>query len=107
MQNNSVSLSDDQLIEEIKTLVSDECKTLAKLVSLLAEMDERKLFAQLGYSSLFGYMMKVLHFSESAAYKRINAARLSKQYPVVISLIAAGKVNLTVINLLRLSSPSA
>ena len=98
MPNHPSSLSDNQVIQEIKTRVSNDCKSLAELLSLLAEMDDRRLYAQLGRSSLFDYMTKSLHFSEGAAYKRIHAARAARDYPVILPLIAAGKVNLTTIN---------
>jgi len=88
------------LIEEIKQLVSNEFISLANLLSLLAEMDDRRLYAQLGYSSLFVYMVEELHLSEDATYKRIQAARTTRRYPVVLSLISAGKLNLTTINIL-------
>ena len=98
MQNNSMSLSDKQLIEGIKTLVSNDCKSLAELLSLLTEMEDRKLYAQLSYTSLFDYMIKALHFSEGATYKRLQAVKTARKYPIVLSLIAAGKINLTTIN---------
>ncbi|MFA4875079.1 MAG: HNH endonuclease signature motif containing protein [bacterium] len=100
MQNNLSGLSDERLIEEIKQLASNEFISLANLLSLLAEMDDRKLYAQLGYSSLFVYMVEALHLSEDATYKRIQAARTARRYPVVLSLISEGRLNLTTINIL-------
>ena len=100
MQNHPSHMSDEQLIGEIKQLVSQEYRSLAELLSLLAEMDDRKLYAQLGYSSLFVYMVEVLHLSEDATYKRIQAARTARRYPVIYSFISEGKVNLTAINIL-------
>ena len=64
MNNNPTKLNDEQLIGKIKLLVSEEFKSLADLLALLAEMDFRKLYAQLGYSSLFIYMVEELHLSE-------------------------------------------
>jgi len=100
MQNNPSNMSDDRLIEEIKQIVSNEFISLADLLTLLAEMDDRRLYAQLGYSSLFVYMVEELHLSEDATYKRINAARAAKRFPVILSLISEGKINLTTVTVL-------
>ncbi|MFA4874153.1 MAG: hypothetical protein WC690_02320, partial [bacterium] len=101
MQNNPSGLSDDKLIEEIKQLVSNEFISLADLLSLLAEMDDRMLYAKLGYPSLFSFIVQELHLSEDAAYKRIQAARAVKRFPVILTLISEGKINLTAVNVLN------
>jgi hypothetical protein len=100
MQNQVSHLSDASLIKEVRQLVANECQSMAKLLSRLAEIDFRKLYASMGYSSLFIWMVKELHLSEDATYKRIQAARAAKKFPVILSLIAAGKVNLSNINIL-------
>ncbi|MFA4873976.1 MAG: HNH endonuclease signature motif containing protein [bacterium] len=45
-------------------------------------------------------MLEALHLSEDATYKRIQAARTARKYPVVLSLISEGRLNLTTINIL-------
>jgi hypothetical protein len=100
MQNDPSKMSDEGLVAQIKQMVADEFLSLAELLTLLAEMDERRLYAKLGYSSLFVYMVQALHLSEDATYKRIQAARAAKRYPIVLSLLSEGKLNLTAINIL-------
>lgn len=93
-------LSDAQIVEEIRRNVTHEFCSLAELLSLLAEMDDRRLYAQLGYSSLFAYMTEALHLSEDATWKRTQAARAAKRFPLILTLLAEGKLTLTTINLL-------
>ena len=60
----------------------------------------RKLHLGLGYPSLFVYCTQSLHLSESAAYARITAARASRSFPNIVTLLADGAVTLTTISLL-------
>ncbi len=100
MQMQPCSLSDDQLVAEIRAIVSREFLSLAELLSLLAEMDDRMLYARLGFSSLFSFIVQELHLSEDAAYKRIHAARAARRFPLILTLLAEGRINLTTITIL-------
>ena len=44
---------------------------------------------------------KKLGFSEGEAFRRIVAARLTRRFPVVISLLVSGRLNLSTLSLLR------
>src|SRR5687768_3656308 len=94
------SLSDDQLLSSLKTLVCAERHATAQLIAALAEMDRRKLFLGQGYPSLFTYCTQVLCLSEHAAYNRIEAARAVRRYPAILEHLADGAVTLTTICLL-------
>jgi hypothetical protein len=94
------SLSDDQLLSSVKALARAERHATAQLIAALAELDRRKLFLGLGYSSLFNYCTEALHLSEHAAYNRIEAARASRLFPVILDHLADGAVTLTTICLL-------
>ena len=48
-------LSDKEVLQETKTLVARECQTTLSILILLGEVDQRRLYAKLGYSSLFDY----------------------------------------------------
>ena len=78
MTNDSIaSLTDAELLIETARAASIERRSTAELLVLLAEVDVRKLYLGRGYSSLFVYCTHSLHLSESAAYARITAARVS------------------------------
>src|SRR6188474_803041 len=55
----------------------------AKVIEHIAEVDKRKLYRQEACSSMFVYCVERLNFSEDAAYKRIQVARLCRRLPVV------------------------
>lgn len=95
---NLKHLTDNALIEDTKILVSKEREVLVKLLHYVKEIDSRKLYSDLGYSSLFSYMTKGLGYSESAAGRRIQAARLLKSHPEIESKIEKGSLNLTNLN---------
>jgi len=93
-------LSNDELLKRVKNLAEREREATASLIAHLAEFDERRLYLAEGYSSLFTYCTQVLHLSEHAAYRRIEAARIIRRFPVILEMLEKGSVNLTTIGLL-------
>ena len=89
------SLSDDALRARVKALAVRERQATAELVAALAEFDARRLYLGAGCSSLFTYCMQVLHLSESAAYKRIEAARAARRVPDVLKRLSDGRLTLS------------
>jgi 5-methylcytosine-specific restriction endonuclease McrA len=49
---------------------------------------------------MFTYCVEELHMSEAEAYLRIQAARLGRQFPLIVQLFANGSLHLTAIKLL-------
>ncbi len=93
-------LSNDELLARVKHLAEREREATASLIAHLAELDQRRLYLAEGYSSLFAYCTQVLHLSESAAYRRIEAARMVRRFPVILELLEQGSVNLTTVDLI-------
>ena len=56
-------------------LAEESHQITALLIVHLAELDARKLFLHFACASLFKYCTEVLHLSEAAASKRIQAER--------------------------------
>ena len=94
------ALPNPELIAEVKRLTECERQATAALVASLAEFDARRLYLDEGCSSLFGYCTEVLHLSEHAAYRRIEAARIARRFPLVLERLAAGDITLTAIGML-------
>src|SRR3989338_5977914 len=86
--------TDTILLTQFSKAVLKEKQALASVILHLAEIDRRKLYAKEGYSSLYAYLIEKYHYSEGGAYRRIQAARLSLQYPKVISYLESGKLHL-------------
>src|SRR4029450_12373751 len=101
MNTNSIqSLSDEQLLRDVEAAAAHERGATAQVIGLLAEMDTRRLDLQKGYSSLFSYCTGCLHLSEHAAYGRIEAARASRKFPIIMERLADGSITLTTVCLL-------
>src|SRR5688572_18185975 len=93
-------VTDGELLAEVKRLASAERQATARLVASLAEVDARQLYLGEGCSCLFTYCTQVLHLSEHAAYNRIEAARASMRFPVILGRLDEGAVTLTAVRLL-------
>jgi hypothetical protein len=93
-------LPDDQLLAEVQRLAGREREATARLVAALAELDARRLYLGQGCSSMFTYCTRVLHLAEHAAYNRIEAARTARRFPVILTLLADGRVHLSAVRLL-------
>ena len=70
------------------------------MLAHLAEVDARRLYLPAGYLSMFSYCVSELHLSEDAAYKRIQAARAARQFPILFDAVAEGRLHLTAVGLL-------
>jgi 5-methylcytosine-specific restriction endonuclease McrA len=92
--------ADVQLMAELQRLARVDRRFEARILVLLAELDERELFLAQGYSSLFRYAVCVLRMSEAQAYLRIGAARVARLYPAVLEMLLEGALNLSTVKLL-------
>ena len=89
------TLTDSQLLTQIKAYVREEKKWTFKVLEHLQEIECRKVYADLGLHSLFGYCVKILKYSEAEATVRVNSIRLFKKIPAAKSKIASNKLSLT------------
>ena len=88
------------LLLDLKAQVALDFRTTAILLSRIAEVDRRRLYAGEGYSSMHGYCVHELHFSEDAAYRRVTAARTARQFPALLVAVADGRLHLTAVLML-------
>ena len=93
-------LSDRELLASLELAVQTERKATTSVISLLMEVDTRRLYLGEGFSSLFTYCTRALHLSEHAAYNRIETARAAQRFSVILELISEGAATLTTIRLL-------
>lgn len=66
-----------------------------RFIAALAEFDRRQLYLDQGFNSLFAFCVEVLKLSEHAALMRIEAARASRRFPVVLERLSDGRLTLT------------
>jgi hypothetical protein len=95
------TIADDALLERLHVLVGSHRRVTADLIAHLSEVDARRLHVNKGFSSLFGYCVECLGFSEDEACRRIGVARLARKFPEIYALLEGGSVSLTVLGLLK------
>jgi hypothetical protein len=88
-------MADALLLAALSTLARRSDEIASDLLAHLAEVDERRLHVELGFSSLFAYCTERLGMSESVAGRRITAARVCRKFPQVFARVAQGALNLT------------
>ena len=94
-------LSNDELLAGLAAVIGSYNELTARLVAHLGEVEERRLHVIAGYSSMYEFCTKKLRFSESAALRRITAARTARQFPVVFGMLESGAIHLSAIELLH------
>ena len=90
----------EALMNELECAVRTERTSTAKIVRCLAAIDARRLYLQLGFSSLFDLVTKRLRYSSSAAMRRIKAARVAIADPSVIAKLESGALSFATIDIL-------
>jgi hypothetical protein len=88
-------MNDDDLLACTRELARQSCATEAELVLHLAEIDDRKLYAERAFPSMHVFCVKELGFSDGAAYNRIGVARAARRWPAVLDALRTGAVHLS------------
>ncbi len=89
------TLSDEELLRRTGELAARERRIEAALIAHMAGVDHRKLYRGQACSSMFAYATGRLRLSESQAYDRITVARTSRKFPLVLEMLADGRLTLT------------
>jgi 5-methylcytosine-specific restriction endonuclease McrA len=92
--------TDQELIARLRRLVRADRTLSARMLVHLGEVDARGLYREYACPSMFEYCVEELHMSGAEAYLRIQAARLGRQFPLIVQLFANGSLHLTAIKLL-------
>jgi hypothetical protein len=88
-------LKDQDLEASFQRVVATERKVLHVVIMHVQEVARRRLYLSKGYPSLFSYLTSEMKYSNAAAQRRIEAARLASAVPSVAAKIEAGNINLS------------
>jgi len=88
-------ISNNELLIRLEKLAKTERKITHLILWHINETESRKLYAELGFGSMYEYLTKHLGYGESSAYRRIQSARLLKQIPHLAEKLEDGSLNLT------------
>jgi hypothetical protein len=89
------NVSDDVLLERTYRYARSERKITHIVLWHINEVERRRLYAQLKYSSIFKYISQHLGYGEKAAYERMHASRLLGKMPELAEKMEEGTLNLT------------
>src|SRR2546422_9090550 len=94
------SLSSEDLRSATRELVRRSHVLDANLLVHLGEIDERELYQEWSFPSMFAFCVGELGFSEDVACNRIDLARAARRMPVILEALRSGKVHLAGLRLL-------
>jgi hypothetical protein len=95
---NLKHLSDEEFVESFKRVAREERRLSLEAIMHFEDAERRRIYAKLGYKSLFDYAVNELHYSEGAAARRISSMRLLREVPETKEKLLDGKVNLTTVS---------
>ncbi len=93
--NELRKLKNSELDFRIKSLARQERELLTQVLHVIKEIDNRRLYLEMGYSSLFAYLSESVGYSPASAQRRIDAARLLNEIPSLSEKIESGEIHLT------------
>lgn len=94
-------LTDEMLINEAIVIAKNEREMTLQMLHHLKEIEQRKLYSDLKCTSLFDFCVRILKYSESSAYRRIQASKLVTNIPEVGDKIVDGSLSITNIALVN------
>lgn len=88
-------ISNHELLNRMDKLVQSERKLTHVILCHINEVESRRLYAELGFDSMFKYLTRHCGYGEDSAYRRLQAARLLKKNPEIAPKLEQGALNLT------------
>ena len=92
MKSSSIQ---NEIHEKALQLAKEYRRSEADLIDILEQVDAKKVFIEMGCSSLFQYTITKLGLSESVAYNLIAVMRKAKEVPNLKTEIRSGKITLS------------
>jgi hypothetical protein len=83
------------ILNQTKELVRKEKHFTVLILQNLKHIEDHKLFAKLGYSSLYKYLIEELKYSEGEANIRVANVKLMRRSKVANEKITSGELSLT------------
>jgi len=95
INENVKSLCDEGLLAQTDYLVAEERQNTILILRHLREIEIRRLFIDLGFSSMYEYCIKHIKYSEGQTQRRLSSARLFTELPEIENKIQVGDLNIT------------
>jgi hypothetical protein len=88
------TMTNEELLAKLNELAAQERKLTVQVLKYLNEVEERGLYRDLGYASLFDYCIGALKYSNPSAWRRTKAAECLKANPSIADKIESGELTL-------------
>ena len=96
----ALKLPASRLLEECCEAVARDRAGTVDLLVHLAAIEARRVHRKRGCGSVFEYCTQVLGMCEATASRRIGAARAARRFPVILPMLADGRLHVTAVKLL-------
>jgi len=87
-------MSGAELLVLIRRITAAERTLTVYALAQLAEIQRRKLYEELGFTSMFEYCVRELSYSEPNAYRRLRAVDAIRKFPETLSMIKNGDITI-------------
>ncbi|MFL5271059.1 MAG: HNH endonuclease [Anaeromyxobacteraceae bacterium] len=94
------SLEATALSRRLAALAGDEREVQVEFLLHLDAFDQRRGWAEAGYPSLWEWSLRVLHYREGAAGRRIAAMRVLRRFPSLAAALRQGRLCMSTLALL-------
>ena len=92
-------LNDQELIHRTERLVEQERQIVQVLIWHLQEIQDRKLFLAMEYTSMYECLIGHFKMSDTTAYSRIKVLKVMEEIPQVSESLKSGELNISSIAL--------
>ena len=89
------AMNSNELLNTTEQLFNREKKISDAILVCLQVIQDRKLFSECGYGSLFDMLVKKYGCSESSAFQRIGCLKMIKAVPEAQKSLQAGEVSVS------------
>jgi len=87
---NVKTLNNNELVEKLKFLVSEELKNISAQIVLLKEVRQRKIAVAMGYPNLLEFCVSELGLTRDQSWKHSQAAGAVEKEPELLKLLKNG-----------------
>jgi 5-methylcytosine-specific restriction endonuclease McrA len=94
-------LDDAEFHRQFELVASIERASKIKSLHFINDLDRRKSYLELGYSSVFDYCVRKIGYSPSQAGRRIQAARCCRRYPELFGYLRNNEVGVMTLALIE------
>lgn len=88
-------MTDQEFDSQFLKKTARERELTTEILWDIVELDRRQLYLKYAYPSLFAYLTRRAGYSDGAAQRRIDAARLLNKIPEVANAIGEGRIHLS------------